>query len=103
MVATAVMTAAFANLPSSSWHCTSRDTLPPMTPRARVLIDPVPVAKASMTPTRSISSPTVSNPADPADEASDAPNRALRRADFRARVRPRTFFTLRVRSIYGQT
>jgi len=98
---------AATNLPSSSWHCASPATSsPPVTPRGRALIGPIPVSRASMIPSRSISSATASTPADPVNEASGAPNRARRRARRRANFarprRARNFFAWKVPSSRGQ-
>jgi len=98
---------ALTNLPSRSWHCAREATSsPPVTPRARVLIGPIPVSNASITPNRSISSPTASTPALPVSEGSGAPNRARRRArrraDFPLLRRPRNFSTWKVPTSRGQ-
>jgi len=63
---------------------------------------PIPASSASMTPSRSISSPTASTPADPVNEASGAPNLAVRRADFPVLRGPRNFSTWKVPLSRGQ-
>ncbi len=67
-------------------HCAKAATsCPPVTPRTRDLIGPIPASRACTTPSRSISSPPASTPAVAVNDGSGAPNRTPRRARFRPR------------------
>src|SRR5664280_1492392 len=75
-------------IPSSSW--------PPVNPRARCLIGPIPRSSAPTIPNRAVTSSTAANPASAVSDPSGAPIRTRRAGRLADRFLPRSLLTEQV-------